>query len=65
MTAAGSEKYRLEEMQRAERRKREEAGDGWTPRWFDHQAAPELLPGEQDSMCARRGWSRHGGARSV
>lgn len=45
-TLAGSEKYRLEELQRAEKKERERRGDVWTPRWFDHVAAPALLPGE-------------------
>lgn len=34
MGKAGSAKHELEEQQRAERRTREEKGDGWTPRWF-------------------------------
>eukprot|EP00803_Ostreobium_quekettii_P008107 evm.model.scf_403.9 EVM.evm.TU.scf_403.9 scf_403:43062-44447(+) len=33
-STAGSWKYDLEEMQRAEKRQREERGDGWAPRWF-------------------------------
>uniref|UniRef100_A0A7S0RQA2 Oxysterol-binding protein n=1 Tax=Chlamydomonas leiostraca TaxID=1034604 RepID=A0A7S0RQA2_9CHLO len=45
-SAAGSEKYRLEEMQRAEKRERDGKGDKWTPRWFDAIEAPALLPGE-------------------
>jgi hypothetical protein len=46
MSLAGSEKYRLEEMQRAERRHREAAQDGWKPRWFDAVEQPQLLQGE-------------------
>lgn len=34
MGKAGSAKHELEEQQRAERRTREEKGDGWVPRWF-------------------------------
>lgn len=45
MGNAGSEKHRLEEMQRAEKREREKRGDGWKPRWFDAVESPELMPG--------------------
>jgi anti-sigma factor RsiW len=45
MTAAGSEKYRLEEMQRAERREREKRTGSWTPRWFKQIEAPQLFQG--------------------
>jgi len=47
-STAGSEKYRLEEMQRAERREREKRGDVWTPRWFKKVEEPELMTGELD-----------------
>lgn len=43
---AGSEKYRLEEMQRAEKRERDSKGDKWTPRWFDAVENPALMTGE-------------------
>jgi hypothetical protein len=45
MTGAGSEKHRLEEMQRAERREREKRSGSWTPRWFKQIEAPQLFPG--------------------
>ncbi|CAD7703208.1 unnamed protein product [Ostreobium quekettii] len=43
-TAAGTWKYDLEEMQRAERREREKRGDTWEPRWFRRVSSgdPEL-----------------------
>lgn len=34
MGKAGSAKHELEEQQRAERRRREDQGDTWAPRWF-------------------------------
>lgn len=46
MTQAGSEKYRLEEMQRAEKREREKRGESWVPRWFTHVEGAEPLTGE-------------------
>lgn len=46
MGAAGSEKVRLEEMQRAERRERDKRADGWTPRWFRKVDSPTLYEGE-------------------
>lgn len=46
MTNAGSEKYRLEEMQRAEKRQRDAKGDAWTPRWFTPVPDAELIEGE-------------------
>ncbi|KAL6758390.1 oxysterol binding protein [Haematococcus lacustris] len=47
-STAGSEKYRLEEMQRAEKRERDRRNDKWQPLWFDPVDAPQLLPGELD-----------------
>lgn len=47
MGSAGSEKVRLEEMQRAERRERDKRADGWTPRWFRKVDSPTLYEGEQ------------------
>ncbi|GLI60079.1 hypothetical protein VaNZ11_002110 [Volvox africanus] len=46
MGSAGSEKVRLEEMQRAERRERDKRSDKWTPRWFRKVEAPQLYEGE-------------------
>ncbi|EFJ40057.1 oxysterol binding protein [Volvox carteri f. nagariensis] len=46
MGSAGSEKVRLEEMQRAERREREKRSDSWAPRWFRRVEQPELYEGE-------------------
>lgn len=43
---AGSDKHRLEEMQRAEKREREKKGGEWTARWFEQVKDAELLPGE-------------------
>lgn len=43
---AGVEKHRLEEMQRAEKRVRDEKGDAWTPRWFKPVAEPQLYEGD-------------------
>lgn len=44
--AAQQAKHELEEAQRAERRRREAAGDVWTPRYFAPVESLELLPGE-------------------
>ncbi|PNW85958.1 hypothetical protein CHLRE_03g199759v5 [Chlamydomonas reinhardtii] len=46
MAAAGSEKVRLEEMQRAERRERDKRSDSWVPRWFRKVEQPKLYDGE-------------------
>mmetsp|Transcript_11385 Transcript_11385/g.19976 ORF Transcript_11385/g.19976 Transcript_11385/m.19976 type:complete len:456 (-) Transcript_11385:826-2193(-) len=45
-SVAGVEKWRLEEMQRAERKEREAQGDVWTPRWFLPKPDAPLMPGE-------------------
>lgn len=34
VTEAGAEKHRLEEKQRAARKRREAMGDEWMPLWF-------------------------------
>ncbi|KAG2436640.1 hypothetical protein HXX76_006168 [Chlamydomonas incerta] len=46
MAAAGSDKMRLEEMQRAERRERDKRSDSWVPRWFRKVEQPKLYDGE-------------------
>ncbi|KXZ44648.1 hypothetical protein GPECTOR_64g142 [Gonium pectorale] len=46
MVAAGSEKVRLEEMQRAERRERDKRSDSWLPRWFRKVDDAKLYEGE-------------------
>lgn len=46
MGTAQSEKYRLEEMQRAERRERESQGDTWRPKWFELVEDAEVFEGE-------------------
>lgn len=57
--AAGSWKYRLEEMQRAEQRWRERNGDAWKPQWFEEVKAGDprapLYDGEYD-FDAVPGW---------
>eukprot|EP00894_Picocystis_sp_ML_P003409 jgi/Pico_ML_1/53926/g4391.t1 len=45
---AQSEKVRIEEKQRAERREREGNGDKWTPRWFEYDSDPQVYDGECD-----------------
>lgn len=37
---AGEEKHRLEEKQRAARRKREQEGRVWVPLWFEKKISP-------------------------
>lgn len=46
--AAGYEKHRLEEMQRAEKRERDRQGAPWVPRWFAPVERPEIFEGELD-----------------
>eukprot|EP00163_Fabomonas_tropica_P005932 TRINITY_DN15580_c0_g1_i1.p1 TRINITY_DN15580_c0_g1~~TRINITY_DN15580_c0_g1_i1.p1 ORF type:complete len:644 (-),score=147.12 TRINITY_DN15580_c0_g1_i1:128-2059(-) len=41
MRLCTSEKIRLEEKQRAARKRREKAGGTWTPRWFEKRFDPE------------------------
>ena len=45
---AGAAKHALEEMQRAERRRRDAAGTTWTPRWFVKSSNAELHDLEKD-----------------
>lgn len=52
MASAGAEKYRLEEMQRAEKRQREAEAKPWVPRWFKKVEEPELLPGPAGAVLA-------------
>lgn len=43
---AQSEKVRIEQKQRAERKEREGRGDKWTPRWFEWDSDPSVFDGE-------------------
>jgi hypothetical protein len=43
---AGDEKHRLEEKQRAARRKRHEAKEEWVPRWFKRGTNPQTNEAE-------------------
>lgn len=45
-TASGAEKYRLEEMQRAEKRERIARGEQWTPKYFRKPEQETPLTGE-------------------
>ena len=54
---AGLAKHALEEMQRSERRLREEKGDGWTPRWFKLAEEADLHELEQDVGTAVWEWN--------
>ena len=51
MAAAGAEKFRLEEMQRAEKKQRDAQGTSWVPRWFNKVEEPQLLPGGHVWEC--------------
>ena len=50
MVNAGTEKYRLEEMQRSERKEREVKSESWVPRWFRKMDSLDLFPGDY-SCC--------------
>ena len=54
---AGAAKHALEEMQRAERKRREERGDSWTPRWFKLAEEADLHELEQDVGTAVWEWN--------
>lgn len=54
---AGLAKHALEEMQRSERRLREERGDAWTPRWFKLAEEADLDELEQDVGTAVWEWN--------
>eukprot|EP00210_Caulerpa_lentillifera_P008633 g8236.t1 len=45
-STAASWKHRLEEMQRAEKRKRVEQGDSWAPKWFTQITEESTVDGE-------------------
>lgn len=50
MPKAAAELSRLEEAAKAEAAHRAAGGgEAWQPRWFEHDAAMELLPGEMDA----------------
>ena len=54
---AGQAKHALEEMQRSERRLREERGEQWTPRWFRVAEEADLHELEQDVGTAVWEWN--------
>ena len=54
---ANKAKYMLEEMQRAERKLREEKGDEWKPRWFKLAENADLHELEQDVGTAVWEWN--------
>ena len=56
-TTAQKMKHVLEEMQRAERRKREENGTEWKPRWFKLAAEADLHELELDVGTAVWEWN--------
>jgi hypothetical protein len=62
--AATEEKKRLEEWQRAARKRRENGDDSWVPRWFEKRFDPESgtegwrYKGEYYEARTKHDWSR-------